>query len=88
VVVGVSDNQPGWRQRQYCDVPTQLVPIEGSLMVDHVGHEGFTHQGGIQGIGYKIREVAASFDIGAQLQPKGRRVGHGAILSLSGGRDR
>ena len=81
MLVGVPDDQSGRSQRQDGDVAPKLVAIEGGLVMDDVGRERLPRQCRLQRVGNKIRLVARTLDVRAELLGQGR-VTHVRIVPL------
>jgi pseudouridine-5'-phosphate glycosidase len=84
VLVRVAHDESRRREDEHGDVPTELVAVEGGLVVDDVRHERFACEGGFQGIGNERRVVAAALNIPAKLPVQGARIRHAVHHPIPG----
>ena len=63
VLVGVADDQAGRGEGEHRDVATQLVAVEGGLVVHDVGRDRLARQRGLEGVGDQVRVVPGPLDV-------------------------
>jgi len=76
VLVGVPDDEPGRREREDGDVATQLVVVEGGLVVHDVGQHRLARERGVERVAHQLGVVAAALDVGPEPRCQGGVAGH------------
>lgn len=85
MLIRVPDDEPCRSEDQDGDMASQLVTVEGRLVMDDVRDERLTCEGGLEGIGDEVGVVATPLDVTAEAVTQGARIRHGAYPPIPGG---